>query len=153
MDLGSDGLRKLMESRVRDYMTPAPQTLGVENSLLDAVLMLRRSNVRHIPIMEDDLVVGVLSDRDIARLAPSLLVPVSPDYYNRVFEETKLAKVMSRNPTTTNAEAPLAEAVDLIVTQRLGCLPVLEDGRLVGIITISDMLRALRDVMTSAAQA
>ena len=59
--------------RVRDYMTPDPQTLDVGSTLLDAALLLRRSELRHIPILEDGRLVGVLTDRDVGRVAPSVL--------------------------------------------------------------------------------
>ena len=136
------------DSLVRDYMTVDPQTLSIEHSLLDAVLMLRRSNLRHIPILEDGHLVGLLSDRDISRLAPSLLVPLSAEDYNRVFEDTRVGKIMTRNPLCIAPGALLSEAVEALDSNRLGCLPVLDDGRLVGIITVSDMLRALRDLIS-----
>jgi acetoin utilization protein AcuB len=139
---------KPLVPKVRDYMTPKPVTLGVDHSLLDAALMLRQSNLRHIPILEEGRLVGLLSDRDVARAAPSLLSPLVQEEYNRVFEETPLAKVMTRNPFSITPDAPLAEAVGLLSTKRLGCLPVLEEGKLVGIITVSDMLRALQDLIT-----
>ena len=140
-------VRQLSRARVRDYMTSNPQTLGVESTLLDAVLMMRRSELRHIPILEGDRLVGILTDRDVGRFAPSILVTLSPQDYNRVFEETSVAKVMTRKLVSTTPDAPLSEAVELIHSQKLGCLPVLESGRLVGIITVVDMLRALHDLI------
>ena len=134
-------------SRVRDYMTSDPQTLDTKNTLLDAVLMLRRLELRHIPILEDGRLIGVLTDRDVGRVAPSMLMGLSPQDYNRVFEDTPVAKVMTRNLLSTTPEAPLAEAVHLLYNHKVGCLPVLEDGRLVGIITVADMLRALHDLV------
>jgi acetoin utilization protein AcuB len=136
-------------AKVGDYMTPEPQTLGVGHSLLDAVLMIRRAGLRHIPIVDDGRLVGLISDRDLARFAPSMLIPLSPDEYNRVFESTEIGKVMAKNPLTTSPGALLAEAVDLISANRLGCLPVLENGTLVGILTKSDLMRALRDSLAA----
>ena len=134
-------------SRVRDYMTADPQTLDVDSTLLDAVLLMRRSDLRHIPILENGRVVGIITDRDVARFAPSILVTLSPQDYNRVFEDTPVAKVMTRKLVSTTPEMKLSEAVDLIYGQKLGCLPVLEGERLVGIITVVDMLRALHDLI------
>src|SRR5690348_6374107 len=111
---------------VRDYMTASPQTLESDHSLLDAVLIMRRGGFRHIPIMENGCVVGILSERDVARAAPSLLLPTPPDDYNRVFEDTIVSKVMTKHPVITAPETPLAEAVDLLRSNRLGCLPVME---------------------------
>ena len=140
-------------SQVRDYMTSDPQTLDMKSTLLNAVLLLRRSELRHIPILDNDRLVGVLSDRDVARWAPSLLTSLTPQEYNRVFEETPVGKVMTRNPISVSPEAPLAEAVNLMYKHRLGCLPVLEAGRLSGIITVTDMLRALYDLIGSPQEA
>ena len=146
----SSARKEVLTSRVRDYMTPEPQTLGIEHSLLDAVLLLRRSNLRHIPITEDGRLVGLLSDRDVARAAPSMLTPLLQEEYNSVFEDTPLGKVMTRNPLAISPDAPLAEAVDLLYGNRLGCLLVLEGEKLIGIITVSDMLRALHDLISPA---
>ena len=140
-------------SQVRDYMTSDPQTLGMKSTLLDAVLLLRRSELRHIPILDNDRLVGVLSDRDVARWAPSMLTSLTPQEYNRVFEETPVGKVMTRNPISVSPDAPLAEAVNLMYKHRLGCLMVLEGGRLIGIITVTDMLRALYDLIGSPQEA
>lgn len=135
---------------VRDYMTASPQTLGADHSLLDAVLIMRRGGFRHIPIMEDGQVVGVLSERDVARAAPSLLVPLPPDDYNRVFEDTEVSKVMTKNAVITSPDTPLSEAVDVVRSNRLGCLPVLDGGEVVGIITNADMLRALYELLQAS---
>lgn len=134
-------------SRVRDYMTPEPQTLDITSTLLDAVLLIRRAELRHIPILQDGRLVGILTDRDVGRVAPSILSPVSPQEYNRFFEDTPVGKVMTRNPLRISPEATLAEAVHLLYINKLGCLPVLDGEQLTGIITVSDMLRALHDLI------
>ena len=145
----AEARKRFQSCFVRDYMTAPAETLGADNTLLDAVLLLRRASLRHIPIIEDNLLVGILTDRDVARFAPSMFLPLSPQEYNRVFEETLIAKVMTRDPLSTTPDAPLAEAVHLLHQNRLGCLPVIEEGRLVGIITTTDMLRALHDLIDS----
>jgi CBS domain-containing protein len=134
-------------TRVRDYMTPNPETLDATESLLAAVLLLRKSGFRHIPILERGKLAGVFTERDLWRFSPSLLLPTSQQDYNRVFEETPLEKVMSRNPQTIGPDAPLTQALDLLMHNRHGCLPVMESDQIVGIITIRDMLRALYDVI------
>ena len=136
---------------VRQYMTPDPKTLEIADTLLDAVLLLRQSKMRHIPILNEGHVVGVLTDRDIWRFSPTMLLPLSQQDYNRVFEETTVGKVMTRNPLTISPESPLSEAVQLLYKNKLGCLPVVEQDRLVGIITVRDMLRALYEVMDGPA--
>ena len=136
--------------RVRHYMTPNPQSLQVSDRLLDAVLLLRGANLRHIPILSDGRLVGLLTDRDVWRFSPTMLVPLPQHEYNRVFEETPVGKIMTRDPVTISSDAPLAEAVQLLSQNKLGCLPVVDQDQLVGIITMRDMLRALDDLIGSA---
>jgi acetoin utilization protein AcuB len=135
------------QTQVRQYMTPQPESLDASQSLLEAVLLLRKSGFRHIPVMEGGCLAGVISERDLWRFSPTMLIPLSQKDYNRVFEETAIGKVMTREPHTIAPEAPLTEAVDLMFQNRLGCLPVMEADRLVGIITVRDMLRALNDLI------
>jgi acetoin utilization protein AcuB len=134
-------------ARVRDYMTAEPETLESSQTLLDAVLLLRRKDVRHIPILDNGVLAGIVTDRDVARCAPSMLLRLPPQEYNRIFEETIIGKVMSHPAVSTTPEAPLAEAVGVMFRSRLGCLPVLEGTKVVGIITVKDMLRALYDIL------
>ena len=137
-------------SRVRDYMTAGPETLDAGQSLLEAVLLLRSTGFRHIPILENGGLVGVITERDVWRFTPSMLLPTSAQEYNRVFEETKIGAVMTRDPISIAPDALLAEAAELLSQKKLGCLPVLEDGKLVGIITVRDMLRALHHLLSPA---
>ncbi len=133
----------LVEPLVRTFMTAQVQTLSSKDRLLEAALLLRSSHIRHIPIVDESEIVGILSDRDIQRCAPSMLARVSAEEYNAVFEETLINRVMTREPLRISADAPLNEAVALLREKKLGCLPVVENGKLVGIITKADMLTAL----------
>jgi len=133
---------------VRDYMTTAVSSLGEEACLLDAALMIRRSGKRHVPVVTpENKVVGIISDRDVSRLAPSLLSGLTPEEYNRVFETTPIVRVMTKNPITIRPEAPIDEAVTLLHAKRIGALPVVENDKLVGILTITDMLGLLHELL------
>src|SRR6188474_699409 len=126
-------------------MTTPVESLETDQSLLDAVLLLRKAGFRHIPILEQGRLAGVLSERDIYRFSPTMLLPLPVKEYNELFEETKISKIMTRDPQSIAPDDPLAHAVEIIVQSRLGCLPVIRDGQLVGIITVRDMLKALYD--------
>ena len=141
----SQSRRRADQALVRDYMTPQPEALEASQNLLDAVLLLRKSGFRHIPVLDQGQLAGVISERDLWRFSPTMLIPLSQQDYNRVFEETSIGKVMTRDPQTIAPDAPLSQAVDLLIQNRLGCLPVMENDILVGIITVRDMLRALYD--------
>jgi CBS domain-containing protein len=145
--MGGEPKKLAKATLVGDYMTSQVQALEAGQSLLDAVLLLRKSGFRHIPVMDQGRLSGVITDRDIWRFSPTMLIPLSQKDYNRVFEDTTVGKVMTREPQTVAPDAPLTEAVELMLKNRLGCLPVMEANHLVGIITVRDMLRALNDLI------
>lgn len=135
--------------RVKDYMNSSVSTLTPEDRLLDADLLIRRAGVRHLPVVSDGRLVGLLTERDVRRYAPSILHS-TPEEYNEIFEQTLVGTVMTKGVTTISPDAPLAEAAALLYNQRLGCLPVMNGETLVGIITRTDILRYANDVLSRA---
>jgi CBS domain-containing protein len=134
------------QSRVRDYMTANPETLVSGDRLLDAELLIRRAGVRHIPVLEEGELVGVVSQRDVRRYAPSIL-DSTPESYNRIFEQTLVGTVMTRSPNTVSPDASMAEAVAMMLEYRLGCLLVVDGKTLVGILTRRDVMRLANDLL------
>ena len=132
---------------VRQFMASPVTSLPSTARLLDAGLLLRAGRIRHIPIIDDGKLVGILSDRDIQRCTPSMLTRVSAEEYNAIFEDTPVARVMTRDPQHISPDAPLHEAAALLHSEKLGCLPVVENGQVVGIITKDDMLGALMHLL------
>jgi acetoin utilization protein AcuB len=134
---------------VRDYMTTNVTTLTDDLRLLDAALMIRRTGKRHVPILSATTgkVIGIISDRDISRLAPSVL-STNQDDYNRVFEETPITAAMTKAPITISPEANIVEAVQLLYSKKIGGLLAVENGELKGILTVSDMLGLLNELLT-----
>jgi acetoin utilization protein AcuB len=132
---------------VRDIMTYEAVTVEPTSLLLDAALTLRAGSIRHLLVVENGLLVGVLSDRDVQRCAPSRLMPVSEEDYNAVFADTTVNRVMTRNPQTVSSTTPLAEAIATMQQSRLGCLPVVDEDKLVGLLTRSDLVDALQRVL------
>jgi len=137
--------------RVRDYMTTSVTTLPDDARLLDAALLIRRTGKRHVPILSPEgKVVGIISDRDVSRLAPSMLAHMTPEDYNRVFESTPITSAMTKSPMMVSPDAPVAEAVALLYTKKIGALLAVEDGKLVGILTVSDMLGLLNELLSGS---
>ena len=143
------------QPQVRDYMSPKPYTLAPEARLLDAVLMIRSQNVRHLPVVSDGKLVGLLTEREVNRYAPSILHS-SQEEYNEVFEQTLVQTVMTKNLTTVTPDTPLAEAVSMMLHNKWGCLPVVDvadKDSLVAILTVSDILRFASNVLAGAPKA
>ncbi len=135
------------EFTVREFMTSPATSLAPDARLLDAALIFRRTGIRHVPIVQSGRVVGLVTDHDVYRFSPSLLSRITQDEYNAIFENTPLERVMTRDPVTVSPDTPLREAAALLYERKLGCLPVVENGRLAGIITVSDMLVVLQRVL------
>lgn len=130
-------------SVLREIMTSEVQTLRSEQKLIDAIQFLHEHQVRHIPILDGaGALVGILTDRDVKRATPSALAPGQREVWTKVVQETELAKVMSREPVTAHGDTTLIEALERFVEDRIGCLPIVEGGELVGIVTARDLFRA-----------
>jgi acetoin utilization protein AcuB len=123
---------------VRGRMTRDVVTVEPTTPVSEAFEMIRSNNIRHLPVVEGSRLLGVVSDRDL-RLA------LGPDGAEP--DGTTVADVMSADPITTSPSIPVETAAELLTTNRIGCLPVLEDDELVGILTESDLLRAFVELM------
>jgi CBS domain-containing protein len=141
--------------KVSDYMVRDVTTLEEHTSLLDAVLLIRRSGKRHIPILDaEGKPIGIITDRDIARVAPSMLTPQNAENYNQIFETTPVTRAMTKPPVTIAPSASIAEAVDMLHMHKVGALiAVNEQGAVAGILTTTDMLGLLRELLEKAAAA
>ncbi len=132
---------------VRDIMTTTLTTLPRESSLLDSAITMRRTSLRHLPILDAERRAGIITERDVQRCAPSLLGDITQDEYNAIFENTPIERVMFRNPVTIAPDASIRDAVALMLDRKVGCLPVVEGERLVGILTRSDLLNLVLNLL------
>lgn len=132
---------------VKDIMTPAPLTVQVTDRVSTAVDLMRAHQIRHLPVMQSDVMVGILTDRDLRWLLGQHMH--AQDRESVDLKADLVGDVMSSHPVTVPDNAPLAAAVDLLVERRIGGLPVVsaQSGRLVGICTYVDVLRAFRRVL------
>jgi acetoin utilization protein AcuB len=127
-------------------------TLPDDARLLDAALMIRRTGKRHVPVVSstDGKVVGIISDRDVLRLSPSVLSENSEEEYNKVFESTPIVMGMTRNPISISVDAPMSEAVQLLYSKRVNALLVMDGTDLKGIVTTTDMLGILLEMLSDS---
>lgn len=136
-----------MEYLIRDVMSAPVVTIDASAALVDAALLLRGNSMRHLPVVHDGKLVGLISDRDIQRCAPSLLIPVTEETYNSVFSDTKVERVMIRDPQCVSSSEPLSAAIVRMQEAKCGCLPVVDSGVLVGILTRGDLLDVLQRLL------
>ena len=127
-------------------MTASPITLGPEDSLARAVEVMRLHSIRRIPIVIGDRLVGLLAEGDLKRAQPSALSD-SQEEFNRVMEETPLSRIMIPKPATISEDTSLYEVARTLHETKYGALPVLHEGKLVGIVTDNDLIRCLTEVL------
>ena len=133
--------------KVADSMTREVMTLAPEQSLRDAMMLIQRHRIRHIPIVVDGSVTGMITDRDIRKATPSIHSGATEEEYERVLSETPVSAVMTRDPATVTPQTSIKEVAGLMVQRKYGALPVVDEGRLVGIISQIDLLRVLETML------
>ena len=127
--------------RVRDIMTPKPITIDPETPMLDAGQRMAEERIRHLIVIEDNRVVGIVTDRDIRLNMPSPATSLSVWELNYLLVQLTARDVMSRAVIVIDPDRPVAEAAAIMVDHKIGALPVVEAGRLAGIVTESDFVR------------
>jgi acetoin utilization protein AcuB len=126
--------------RVRDFMTREVYTLGPGASAAEAWALCREHRIRHVPIVDEGRLVGMVSDRDLRDVSPPRGEGQGDTQTGRW---VRIADMMTRDLLTIDPLATIEQAARLIHEHRIGCLPVVADGELAGIVTSSDMMRTL----------
>ena len=121
---------------VQDVMHHPVITTTVDARLIDAYRMMEEHSIRHLPVMEGNSLVGIITDRDI-RYA------TRPLQHDPSYARTAIREVMTEEPITAGPLDPVEEAARLMRSKKIGCLPVLDGGELVGIVTITNLLEAI----------
>lgn len=122
---------------VEEIMNTSVPTLTPSHTINDALLLLKEKKIRHLPIINDQReVVGVVTDRDLKEATPSSLLNIhNPEIYERPLE-----LIMTKNPITGHPLDFVEETANIFYDNRIGCLPIVSNGKLVGMITESDLL-------------
>ena len=129
---------------VRECMTRNPVTVGPNDSIRKALLLMRHGHVRRLPVVEGKRVVGILTDRDISERSPSgSLDGGHHDDSQDLSDHLKVMGIMSLLPLSVAPTTPLVDAARELRAHHVGALLVVEDGALVGILTKGDIIDAL----------
>ncbi len=126
---------------VSELMTRSPDTVTSATSLHEALTKMNKDGCRHLPVVDDGRLVGILSDRDVRLAVNSPILHDEQDMDRKaVLDDIKVDACMTANPTTTSPEASAYDAADVLRLYKYGALPVVRDGALVGILSTVDYL-------------
>ena len=130
-----------MAKLVRDIMTAEVTTLGRNDSLQLVKDIMTLGRNRHFPVVDDDKVVGVVSQRDLYKASLGSVMKYGEKAQRAFLEGIAVKEVMCEPVITIAPHAPVTEAARVMMEKKIGCLPVLEGHKLVGIVTETDMLK------------
>jgi len=119
---------------VRDRMTKTPVTIEPDDFLNTALKRMKTGGFHRLPVIANGKLVGIVTERDLRA-------------HRGYLEHTKVNGIMTENPLTIDGASTLEEAAQIMLQRQIGGLPVIEDGKLLGIITATDVLRAFLEVM------
>jgi CBS domain-containing protein len=135
----------------REVMTPDPATITPRTTIAEAWDLMRELDIRHLPVVDGEALVGMLSDRDIGNLEVGrLLTEEGADALRRQLARPVI-QMMSADVVAAEPETEVSELVTLFLEQKVGAVPVVtpDTRRIVGIVSYIDVLRALQDVLES----
>jgi acetoin utilization protein AcuB len=136
---------------VRSRMTADVITATPNMTLAEALTLTRAHRIRHLPVCDQSRLAGLVTDRDLRLAMP----PIWADQHEELqssLRDKKLHDVMIKTIITTSPITPIEEAARLLYEHRIGCLPVMDDGKLVGILTETDVMRAFVELFGGSEQ-
>ena len=137
---------------VREYMTRDFVTIGPEAPLSDAFRVMRTRNIHHLPVVENDLLIGIVSDRDLLYALPSMDKTISWAETSSQAAALPVRQVMQHDVVTVCPDCPIELAAATMADHSIGALPVVnspESHTLVGIITQTDIFRLFVEMLGS----
>ncbi|MGB9627828.1 MAG: CBS and ACT domain-containing protein [Thermodesulfobacteriota bacterium] len=133
--------------RIRDMMTKNPITIDSETLVLDAQRIMKENNIRRLPVVDKGKLVGIVTKHDLLEASPSPATSLSIHELNYLLSKMKVKEIMTKNPITISPDTPFEEALRIGQEKKVGSFPVVEDGKLVGMVTESDIVRFMSRVL------
>jgi CBS domain-containing membrane protein len=128
---------------VQDLMTRRPVCLSGESTVKDLAQLMKTRGIRHVPITDgNSVLIGLVTHRDFLSIAVSKLAECPAEELDELYSSLKIKDVMGRKVTSASVDTPLEEAAAIMYRNKFGCLPVVENGKLVGILTEADFVKA-----------
>ncbi|GAB4271445.1 MAG: CBS and ACT domain-containing protein [Deferrisomatales bacterium] len=124
--------------RVRHIMTSPVITVSSETPVLDAAKLMKEKRIERLPVVDDGRLVGIVTKDRVLRSSPSMATSLSLHEIHYLFAKLTVKEIMQRDVVTVSPDSTVENAVRIAQDKRVGCLPVVEDGRVIGILTTND---------------
>jgi acetoin utilization protein AcuB len=129
---------------VENWMNPNVITVDADDSMLDAIKLLKEHNIRHLPVLEKGKLVGVITDRDLKRASPSDATTLEAHELLYLIANIKVREIMTRNPITVPYNFTIEEAAEILLQAKISGMPVVDkQGDVIGTITQTDLFKVL----------
>ncbi|MGE3540416.1 MAG: CBS domain-containing protein [Candidatus Tectimicrobiota bacterium] len=122
-------------------------TATPDMSLAEAARLMRDRHIRHLPVVAGTRLVGILTDRDLREALPSPATTLTRGEIAYRLDTTPVHTCMTREVVWTGPDVDMAQAARLLLQRQVGCLPILENGLLIGVVTEMDCLRAFLSLL------
>jgi acetoin utilization protein AcuB len=133
--------------KIRDFMKTDLVTVDINTPILEAQEIMRKHNIKRLPVMKKDKFIGFVTKHMLLEAAPSSATTLSVYELNYIISKMKVGEVMIKDPKTLTPDMPVEASIWLGRKHGIGAFPVVDDGNLVGIITESDMAGILSEVL------
>lgn len=133
--------------KVRDKMTIDVCTVSPSDPIRVLSRLITDKRLRRFPVMDKGKLVGMATDRDFRNATESSVVLTEKKYHEYLLDTIKVESIMTTSPRFIGPDAGLKEAAEILIDMKVGGLPVVEDGQLVGIITETDLVKALIELL------
>ncbi len=128
------------------WMTKKIFTVNPDDYLSDAIVLMREQRIKHLPVLKNGRLKGIISDRDIKEYTPSKATSLDIHELHYLLATTKIKQIMKTKVIFTTPDTPIEEAAMSMMDENIGCLPVVDGGQVVGIISDKDIFRAMVDI-------
>lgn len=139
-------MRNGKEGVVREIMMGSPLTLTPEDTLDLANDVISLGRIRHIPVVDEGRLVGLLSERDLMGAATTHIFGLKQKSRSALLKSTLIKDVMKKKVITVKPDTKIADAAHLMAEKKIGCVPVVSDGALIGLVTTTDILRYVESI-------
>ncbi|MGZ9262380.1 MAG: CBS domain-containing protein [Candidatus Binatia bacterium] len=129
------------EGVVREIMMGSPVTLKPEDTLDLANDVIALGRIRHIPIVDGSRLVGIVTERDLIGAAAAQIFGLKNKSKSALLKSVLIKEVMKKRVITAAPDTPIKDIAQLMANKKIGCVPVVSDGMVVGLVTTTDILR------------